>query len=82
MIDRNLFLLYPNFPNEESFSTNYYEEGVHSWNDGDEIVIRNILRESHDWRFTVPLVDDDECFFELPLLFLPEKVNAFHQIIY
>lgn len=51
-----LFVLYPNFPNQESFSTNYYEEGVHSFQEGHEIKVMNYLRDILDTRFTVPLI--------------------------
>ncbi|KAJ3293039.1 hypothetical protein HDU79_000755 [Rhizoclosmatium sp. JEL0117] len=54
---KNLVLVYPNFPNQTSFSTNHYEEGVHSVKDGDVVRVPDFLREDVDERFTVPLLE-------------------------
>lgn len=55
---RKHLVLYPNLHNQKSFSTNYYEEGVHSVPSGMEIQIPDKLRvpELIDTRFTVPLL--------------------------
>ncbi|KAJ3143147.1 hypothetical protein HK100_008266 [Physocladia obscura] len=50
-----LTLIYPSFPAQVSFSTNHYEQGVHSVSDGDIIQVPDIIREIPDERFTVPL---------------------------
>jgi hypothetical protein len=49
-------LIYPSLPNQTSFSTNHYEDGVHSVADKDAPSVRDVVREDVDVRFTVPLV--------------------------
>ena len=61
-----LVLLYPSFPHEQSFSTNHYEEGVHTRVPSDtesglshSIHDVDTLRSDKEWqdeRFTVPLL--------------------------
>lgn len=50
-----LTMVYPNFWNQTSFSTNYYESGVHSVPEGMIIEIKDTLRDPLDYRFSVPL---------------------------
>ncbi|KAJ3281448.1 hypothetical protein HDU76_008927 [Blyttiomyces sp. JEL0837] len=57
MYNNTLYMVYPSFPNQTSFSTNHYEEGVHSVPEGMEIVVSDRLREVVDERFTVPLLE-------------------------
>ena len=57
MYAKGLFLLYPNFNNQVSFSTNYYEEGIHSVPAGSKVVVPDRLRVIPDERFQVPLFD-------------------------
>ncbi|KAJ3065338.1 hypothetical protein HDU98_011282 [Podochytrium sp. JEL0797] len=64
MYINRLMLVYPNFANQSSFSTNHYEAGVHSVRDGDAIRVPDFLRQDIDDRFTVPLLqrkDGEEC---------------------
>ena len=50
-------LIYPSLPSQMSFSTNHYEDGVHSVRDDDYTpFVKDELREDVDARFTVPLV--------------------------
>lgn len=56
MYAKSLVLVYPNFERQASFSTNYYEEGVHSVPEGMEVRIPDYLREDQDDRFNVPLL--------------------------
>ncbi|KXS13682.1 hypothetical protein M427DRAFT_146489 [Gonapodya prolifera JEL478] len=57
MFMQGMYMVYVSFPNETSFSTNHYEEGVHTVADGHEIKMSDKLRppELVDKRFTVPL---------------------------
>ncbi|KAJ1543113.1 hypothetical protein HK405_009486 [Cladochytrium tenue] len=58
MYAEGLTLLYPSLPNETSFSTNHYEDGVHSVPDGWRRTVAPVdrLRAVPDERFRVPLV--------------------------
>jgi hypothetical protein len=74
-----LVLLYPSFWNESSFSTNYYEAGVHSVAEGHVINVPDYLREDLDLRFTVPLLhreDSERVWKMLPLT--PEGLVNLH----
>lgn len=55
MYAKNLVMLYPNFPDQKSLSTNHYEEGIHSVPEGKEIQIPDRIHGGLDDRFTVPL---------------------------
>jgi hypothetical protein len=68
MYINSLVLVYPNFPDEKSFSTNHYEEGVHTVPDGRSIDVPDTTREGQglemvDTRFTVPLLQVYEAHF-------------------
>ncbi len=56
MFAKGLVLVYPNFPDQQSFSTNHYEEGIHSVPEGMETRVPDVLREAQDERFLVPLL--------------------------
>lgn len=58
MLMKGWYLVYPNFPSSASFSTNYFELGVHSVPEGKEPVFSNQIRLKGDRRFTVPLIKD------------------------
>ena len=61
---RAFFLLYPNYFNQTSFSTNHLESGEH---------ISSASKLAHLPRdFTVPLMNDLEMFYELPDSVLPD----------
>ncbi|KAJ3081990.1 hypothetical protein HK102_001986 [Quaeritorhiza haematococci] len=65
MYANGLFLVYPNFRDQRSFSTNHYEEGVHSVPEGYEVQVPDTIRFERDpglvdLRFTVPLLDRNE----------------------
>jgi hypothetical protein len=69
MYAKGLVLIYPNFYNQTSFSTNYYEEGIHSVPEGMEPKVPDYLRENSDDRFQVPLFQKKDAAFvfsELP----------------
>jgi hypothetical protein len=55
MVLNGLLMVYPNFENQTSFSTNHYEEGVHSVPDTHTFTVPDKLRFVVDERFTVPL---------------------------
>ncbi|KAJ3219161.1 hypothetical protein HDU67_002494 [Dinochytrium kinnereticum] len=62
-------LIYPSFPNQTSFTTNHYEQGIHSVGDAQTAEITDQLRHEADQRFTVPLMSRDqaeETFDALP----------------
>jgi hypothetical protein len=69
MYINSLVLVYPNFENEKSFSTNHYEEGVHTVPDSErQIEVPDRTREQIDpgmidTRFTVPLIQIYEAHF-------------------
>ena len=69
-----LYMMYPSFPGEVSFSTNHYEVGVHSFAAWHEPVIPNVLRESVDPWFAVPLAHDTTGVQELPIT--QEQISA------
>jgi hypothetical protein len=56
MYAKGLVLVYPNLESQMSFSTNHYEEGVHSVPEGMEVRVPDYLREDSDPRFNVPLL--------------------------
>lgn len=62
MIYHGYAVLYPNFKDQQSFSTNHYEEGVHSVPEGHEIIVRNFLKGFIDERFTVPLIKNKNVY--------------------
>lgn len=56
MLLHGWYLLYPNFDHCASFSTNYFEWGIHSQpDDAVELKYPDSLKK-RDWRFTVPLL--------------------------
>lgn len=57
MLFEGWYLLYPSFPNQISFSTNYFERGIHSVPEGRKPEIPDELKRG-DRRFTVPLWSD------------------------
>jgi hypothetical protein len=68
MYINSLVLVYPNFSEEMSFSTNHYEEGVHTVPEGRNIEVPDTTREEQDpemvdTRFTVPLLQVYEAHF-------------------
>lgn len=66
MLLNGWYLLYPNFKRSASFSTNYFEMGIHSQpEDVKELKYPDNLRKK-DWRFTVPLIHS-----------IPEEVYSF-----
>ena len=50
------YMLYPSLPGGRSFSTNFFEMGIHSQPEGEAIEYPDKLRINGDHRFTVPLV--------------------------
>ncbi|KAJ3393209.1 cytosolic Fe-S cluster assembly factor cfd1 [Lobulomyces angularis] len=65
MVAKNIKMIYPNFNNQTSFSTNHYEEGIHTVKEGDEEIVTDSLRQERDiglvdFRFTVPLFQVSE----------------------
>lgn len=66
MYAKGQYLLYPNFKDQISFSTNYYEEGVHSVPEGNQVVVPDRLRVIPDARFQVPLVQEMQDFKDFP----------------
>jgi hypothetical protein len=68
MYAKGYFLLYPNYENQVSYSTNYYEEGVHSVPEGFAVVVPDTFRQVPDYRFQVPLVTDFDLLQTFPTL--------------
>lgn len=84
MLARGWYLLYPHFAHHASFSTNYFERGIHSVAEGQEPSISNDLRGRPDYRFTVPLLQSNEYRHLLPqitagLVANVPWVNLFHK---
>jgi hypothetical protein len=67
MYAKGYFLLYPNYENQSSFSTNYYEQGVHSVPEGFKVIVPDSLRQVPDPRFQVPLVNDVNLLQNFPI---------------
>lgn len=61
-VENDFFMLYPNHPNQASYSTNHFELGLHTEHgNGNEDGHSEVLRSDANWvdyRFTVPLLGD------------------------
>lgn len=67
MLFRGWYLLYPSFHSQASFSTNYFEKGIHSVAEGKPAPVPNEIRKFGDRRFTVPLIQDFGFRASLPI---------------
>lgn len=67
MLFRGWYLLYPSFHGQASFSTNYFEKGIHSVAEGKAAPVPNEIRKFGDRRFTVPLIQDFSFRASLPI---------------
>lgn len=56
MVLDGTFLLYPSFNNSASFSTNFFELGMHNQPEGSETLYYPDRLRTRDRRFTVPLM--------------------------
>ncbi|PJF16926.1 hypothetical protein PSACC_03264 [Paramicrosporidium saccamoebae] len=66
MLFRGWYLMYPSFLGQTSFSTNYFERGIHSVAEGQKAPVPNEIRKHGDRRFTVPLYQDFSFRASLP----------------
>jgi len=77
MILKDWYLIYPNFKDAASLATNFFEIGVHSQPDGENLYYPDSLRRNGDYRFTVPLLQN------LPDMTLPIReitwINLYHE---
>jgi hypothetical protein len=86
MLEHSLFLLYPFVDNSHtSYSTNYFEKGVHSGPLNHDQVYNDTLKK-FDHRFTVPLITNSslniEVISECRSLTNPVIFNLYHQPIH
>lgn len=84
MLFRGWYLMYPSFPAQVSFSTNYFERGIHSVAEGLPAPVPNEIRKQGDRRFTVPLMTDFSFRASLPIPSIGfisniPYVNLYHQ---
>lgn len=79
MLIKGWYMLYPNNPNSASYSTNYFEQGVHSQPDYPQFYPDTI--KERDQRFTVPLMQylSPNLSQNLTLREMP-FVDLFHQL--
>ena len=86
-------MIYPSLSNQRAFSTNHYEEGVHSINpdqlDKIGVIVPDVLRADKGWqdfRFTTPLVGSQETgeiqelFKEFDNQNLP-LIDCYHEVV-
>lgn len=81
MLISGWYLLYPNNPDGSSYSTNYFEYGVHSQPDMEQLVYPDRVKR-YDKFFTVPLANniarnivDVDDFDSIP------KISLFHVLV-
>lgn len=77
MILNDWYLIYPNFKDAASLATNFFEIGIHSQPDSENLYYPDSLRRNGDYRFTVPLLQ------KLPDMALSNHVitwiNLYHE---
>lgn len=81
MLIKGWYLLYPNNDKGASYSTNYFEMGIHSQIEGELLHYPDELKE-HDRWFTVPLAQSPPC--NLTALVKNSNipvVNVYHQLV-
>lgn len=78
MLAKGWYMLYPSFKDSSSFSTNYFEMGIHSQPDQENINYPDKIRRRGDRRFTVPLL---EHMPEITIMHPIPFVDLQHQLV-
>lgn len=80
MLIKGWYMLYPNNPNSASYSTNYFEQGVHSQPEDSPHFYPDTIK-GRDRRFTVPLMPNLPQNLPQNLSFIDTPfINLFHQV--